>query len=190
MLLRYRDIRIFFSGDLNEKGEQFLLDRYRGRTGALVADVLKMPHHGSSDFLDAFLAAVNPAVSVVSSGDNEGYSHPRADTLGCLGRNGRGSRPLIFSTELARSPRIENLNKMKRRAERASAGTGGSATAEADAAKDRIVAVYGAINLRTDGHRIVMCQKKEAPDGQGREWDLYRLEPAGGPGALFYVPLE
>ena len=190
MLLRYRDIRIFFSGDLNEQGEEFLLNRYQGKAGALTADVFKVPHHGSSDFLDVFLAAVNPAVSIVSSGDNEGYSHPRADTLGCLGRNGRGTRPLIFSTELARSPRIETLNMRRRKTAEASVETQGSTTADIEEAKDRIVAVYGAINLRSDGHKIVMCQKKEAPDGHGREWDIYCLEPAGGPGALSYVPQE
>src|SRR5687767_14023600 len=33
------------------------------------------------------------------------YSHPRPDAVGAFGKFGRGDRPLIFSTELARSTR-------------------------------------------------------------------------------------
>src|SRR5215207_5961693 len=67
------------------------------------ADVAKACHHGSADFTDLFLRAVNPTAAIVSSGDNESYAHPRPDALGAFGKCGRGSRPLIFSTELARS---------------------------------------------------------------------------------------
>ena len=179
MVLRYNNVKIFFSGDINEKAEEFLLDRYRDTPDAFKADVFKAPHHGSSDFLDDFITAVDPAVSVVSSGDNEEFSHPRADTLGSLGKNGRGNRPLIFSTELGRSLRIETGGGKKSQPVPAPPGD--------EATKDRIVAVYGAINLRTDGHKIVMCQKKEARDSMGREWDLYRLEPKDGTGVLTYV---
>jgi hypothetical protein len=51
---------------------------------------------------------VDATVTVLSSGDNEPYSHPRPDALGALGKHGRGLRPLIFSTELARSAK-ENI---------------------------------------------------------------------------------
>ena len=39
----------------------------------------------------------------------------------------------------------------------------------------RSVDVYGAINLRTDGEKIVMAQKLEKKRGND-EWDIYRIE--------------
>ena len=45
---------------------------------------------------------------------------------------------------------------------------------------ERSVAVYGAVNLRTDGHRIVMGYKIEKPRTKDNEWDLYLLEPTAG----------
>ncbi len=186
MVLAYKNVKIFFSGDVNEKAEAFLLERYKNAPDSFAADVFKAPHHGSSDFLDTFVTAVNPAVSVVSSGDNEQYSHPRADALGSLGKRGRGDRPLIFSTELGRSLRIDSTSKPPAAPPNPAPAGGGSPSEEA--AKDRSVAVYGAINLRTDGSKVVLSQKKEARDTSGREWDLYRLEPQGGAGVLSYVP--
>lgn len=81
-------------------------------------------------FVD-FLEAVKPFATVISSGDNENYSHPRADAIGCAGRYSRGKRPLVFSTELARSYK-----------------TGGDIH-------------YGLINLRTDGDQLVLAQMLE-----------------------------
>ena len=56
-------------------------------------------------------AAMAARATVISSGDNEDYAHPRARVLGASARYGRESRapggellpPLIYSTELARS---------------------------------------------------------------------------------------
>ena len=42
---------------------------------------------------------------------------------------------------------------------------------------ERSVAVYGAINLRSDGKRIVMAQKVEAPSRVSGQWDTYLIEP-------------
>jgi hypothetical protein len=39
------------------------------------------------------------------------------------------------------------------------------------------VAVFGAINLRTDGTRIVMAQKIEAPRSPAKKWDVYAIDP-------------
>lgn len=55
----------------------------------------KACHHGSGDFRDDFLAGINALVTIISSGDNESYAHPRPDTLGAMGKAGRGTRPLI-----------------------------------------------------------------------------------------------
>lgn len=88
-------------------------------------------HHGASDFTTEFLNKVKPIATVISAGDNENYAHPSADALECAGRYTRGSRPKVFSTELARAYK-----------------TG----------KD---VHYGNINLRTNGELMIMAQMYE-----------------------------
>ncbi len=89
-------------GDLNTDSELYLMQQYKDANPFMV-DVAKSCHHGSSDFTEAFMQQVNPFATVISSGDNESFSHPRADAVGCAGKYARGSRPLVYSTELARS---------------------------------------------------------------------------------------
>jgi beta-lactamase superfamily II metal-dependent hydrolase len=191
LLLKYGDIKIFLSGDLNDKAEDYLIQQY-GSKSIFQAEVLKIAHHGSSSFSDQFMEAVKPYVSVISSGDTESYSHPRADTLGLIGKMSRGARPLIFSTELARSTPeyfsgFSNLNKDIEKLKKALLAPNladeekKKMSSELDVIKDKIlnraVAVYGAINLRTDGHNLLLCQKLEEKNPQDEEWDIYLLEP-------------
>jgi hypothetical protein len=93
--------------------------------------------------------ATEPRATVISSGDNESYSHPRADAIGCAGRFSRDffrdGRPLVFSTELARS--VDSGGKV----------------------------LYGMINLRTDGDALVMAQMKESKKASN-VWDAYVLD--------------
>jgi beta-lactamase superfamily II metal-dependent hydrolase len=98
--LTYGDFRFLFSGDLNDEAERALVKDDKDK---LQADVLKVPHHGSADFSSAFLRAVAPSVSIVSSGDENSqkeYIHPRANLVGALGRFSKLEEPLIFITEL------------------------------------------------------------------------------------------
>jgi hypothetical protein len=41
--------------------------------------------------------------------------------------------------------------------------------------KDRNVAVYGMITLRTDGEKVVLAQKLEIPGGKDNKWDIHEL---------------
>ena len=213
--LVYGNVSMLLGGDLNIPSEKYLLGHYTGAdpddasaADALVtaaratfqSDVAKACHHGSADFTDLFLRAVNAIATVVSSGDDEPHAHPRPDALGAIGRFGRGSRPLIFSTELARSAaeNIKNPHELRQRI-RALIDAREAATSEAkraaaqkklDAALDsleRSVAVYGLINLRTDGTKILLAQKLERRRPNKDEWDVHRLEPDRS-GALRYVP--
>lgn len=88
-------------GDLNVQAENHLLATVG--PAPFRVDVAKACHHGSSEFTTAFLKAVSPLMTVISSGDNQNYGHPQPDTVGAIGKHSRGSRPLVFSTELARS---------------------------------------------------------------------------------------
>jgi beta-lactamase superfamily II metal-dependent hydrolase len=214
--LAYRDVSLLLGGDLNVPAEEYLLSHYTGlavpaRTAAeeedvVVAarrtfevDVLKACHHGSADFTDVFLRAANSAAVVVSSGDAEPHCHPRPDTLGALGKHSRGARPLIYSTELARSAEenIKHPFHLRRRfLELQQAIEDAETEAEKRRARaqfeqvveqlERSVAVYGMISLRTDGHKVLFAQKLERPRSKSQKWDLHTLEP-GPDGRLRYV---
>ena len=214
--LKYKDVSVLFGGDLNSSAEMFLLQHYTGErvydTNAdkirmatagrdiFGVDIAKACHHGSADFTDVFLACLNPAATVISSGDAESHAHPRSDTLGALGFRGRGSRPLIFSTELARSTREfthredspwYQARELETRA-RASSDlqTRQDLMNQAEALnsldKKRNVTVYGSINLRSDGNRVVLAYMLEKPS-RGKRWDIYTLGRDRA-GVLRYLP--
>ncbi|MCR4435848.1 MAG: DNA internalization-related competence protein ComEC/Rec2 [Clostridiales bacterium] len=75
--LHYKEIRILFTGDIEEEEENLLL-----KNGVDVgADVLKVAHHGSStSTTPAFLDAVKPAAAVISVGRNT-FGHPSEKVL-------------------------------------------------------------------------------------------------------------
>ena len=204
--LTYGKIRMLLGGDLNIPSEKLILQKLVGEEvpsdkkkreaymkkarKRLEVDIAKSCHHGSADFSALFLEAVNPVATVISSGDNEKHSHPRAETLGAIGVNSRGERPLIYSTELARSAKEANTKpeverKKIRDAHRA-------VLKEKDLARRRklqksfnetvneivnpTVQQYGAIYVRTNGERVVMAQKFESA-GTGKQWDFAELKP-------------
>ena len=204
--LQYKNLRMLFGGDLNSSAEMFLLRHYTGknvydkkpktmREAIKIAaeifgvDIAKSCHHGSADFKDEFLEVLNAAATVVSSGDEESHAHPRCDTLGAIGRNGYGERPLVFSTELSRSAK-EFINKEDTPWFQAAIIKGKIET-ETDPVKKsqleteferlneqskiRAVTSYGAINLRSDGEKVVMAYMKEKSSRSSR-WDVYPLE--------------
>lgn len=193
--LQYRNVSVLLGGDLNTTAERRLLEHHTAAAPDPAArarevfgvDIAKVCHHGSADFLDDFLACQQPAAWVVSSGDNEPYAHPRPGTLGALGHNGRGERPLIFSTELARSPaefgkrpehlRARDASEIDAAVVRTTAGRISAEGSPAVAGYQRAIAVYGMIAVRTDGTRALISTKLERPRPGGQEWDSYRLEP-------------
>jgi competence protein ComEC len=78
-------VSILLASDIERAGEQALL-----ASGAPVdATVLKVPHHGSrTSTTPAFLAAVRPAVAVVSAGARNPYGHPDPGVLARLAATG------------------------------------------------------------------------------------------------------
>lgn len=143
--LSFGNRSFLFAGDLNSLSENYLIEKYENENPFEV-DVAKSCHHGSSDFTETFMALVNPYASVISSGDNETFSHPRADAVGCAGKYSKGTRPLVFSTELARSTDLKNKKIL-----------------------------YGMINCRCNGDKIYMSQMKEASTNTDL-WDSYEIK--------------
>ena len=68
---------------------------------------------------------------------------------------------MIYSTELARSGKeFLELDKLDLSAQKK---------------KERVVTVYGMINVRTDGNRVIFAQKLEQKATNGYTWDIHKL---------------
>jgi len=80
-LVRYGMVRFLLVGDAERAEEDWLLAHH----AQLGADVLKVGHHGSStSSSDEFLAAVHPALAVISVGAGNKYGHPSGDVIHAL----------------------------------------------------------------------------------------------------------
>jgi competence protein ComEC len=154
--LKYQEVVALFAGDLNADSSEYLMGD-QGIAQKLGAHVFKAPHHGSHDFSPLFLSAIRPQISVVSSGDEPDYGHPRAAFLGAVGRASRSERPLLFSTEIAAtfgevgpvSGGNVNLNELD-------FGDAGSNAIARWLFKRRL---HGMINVRTDGHQLYAARR-------------------------------
>lgn len=190
--LEHRISRIEEKGSTMSQAERQELFELKSDLGAIVAktrkffqvDVAKACHHGSHHFSESFLKSLNAIVTVVSSGDGDSFAHPRPDALGAFGKYGRGERPLIFSTEIGRSTKEfthvkkyldeirefdERIKKAKTESERK------KILKELEDRKDSNVATYGMITLRTNGEKVFLAQKLEAPRKESEKWDIHEL---------------
>ncbi len=71
---------MLFTGDMGEKGEMQLLERYRSQLSQI--NVLKTAHHGSKySSCGAFLDVVSPSWAVISYGENNTYGHPHQEVM-------------------------------------------------------------------------------------------------------------
>jgi hypothetical protein len=141
--------RILLTGDINRECQEALLADYAGQVDEFACDVGKACHHGSADVAFDFLKAMNAAVTIFSSGDGEDYDHPRPTIVAASAISGHiqmdGEElltPLIYATELARSIKIDHGDKPG--APNTVAGL-----------------VYGLVNVRTDGKRILCATRDE-----------------------------
>jgi competence protein ComEC len=76
--LTWGEVSFLLPGDLQAAGEEALLRQ----GGALRSTVLKVAHHGSANATgDPFLAAVRPAVAIISVGGDNWFGHPSPRAL-------------------------------------------------------------------------------------------------------------
>ena len=170
--LSYGGFSFLFSGDLNDEASRFLAREHNKGTLNLRSEVFKVPHHGSADFSGAFIQAVSPIVSCVSSGDENArkeYIHPRATLMGALGKWSRVPEPLIFVTELVAFFQTEGPCRLKddKAAKKRGPFFGFSRTA------------YGLVKTRTDGHRFFVYT--DSGNVQMKEAYAYQLDSSGVP---------
>lgn len=163
--LSYGRVNFLFSGDLNDESGRALTAAHNRGEINLQAEVFKVPHHGSADFSGAFLQAVAPVVSVVSSGDDNArveYIHPRATLVGALGRYSRLEEPLVFVTELVAffnyegpvRPEFHQLDDQDVCVIKDNAAVLNPRARKQFIAFSR--AAFGIVKIRTDGRRLLV----------------------------------
>lgn len=75
-----RDFTMLFTGDIEEKAEKEILQKYKN-SNILDCDILKVAHHGSkSSSIQEILEKITPKVAVIGVGENN-YGHPNKDVL-------------------------------------------------------------------------------------------------------------
>ncbi|MBR5659695.1 MAG: ComEC/Rec2 family competence protein [Lachnospiraceae bacterium] len=86
--IEYKGQRLLFCGDISDTVERRLVERGED----LMADVLKVAHHGSPHTSgDAFVEAVRPKIALISVGKNN-YGHPAPEVLTRLAMTGSDIR--------------------------------------------------------------------------------------------------
>ncbi|MFO0826871.1 MAG: hypothetical protein U0572_01880 [Phycisphaerales bacterium] len=187
LLLRvdYGSSRILLTGDLNATSQLALMQDYAGEMMEFQCDVAKACHHGSEDVSYAFLQAMRPGVTVISSGDNEGYDHPRPSIIAASAlaghvevRDDRVVTPLVYSTELARSVDLGHVAGLRVKSEdgksestwkgkdlhRATTDLVGCKRKSTTLDRAMVVGglIYGLVNVRTDGTKILCATLDES----------------------------
>ena len=98
LLMQFGQLKVFFSGDLEENTESSILES-RLITGV---DILKVAHHGSkTSSSQAFLSRVQPETAVISLGENNQFNHPSPEVIERLNR---------FSQHIFRTDQAGELN--------------------------------------------------------------------------------
>ena len=170
--MRYGGFSYLFSGDLNDEAGRFLTVEHNKGNLDLTAEVFKVPHHGSADFSGAFVQAVAPIVSVVSSGDESArkeYIHPRATLMGALGKCSRVAEPLVFVTELVAFFQMEGWARVSDKAKDKKRGEFFAFSRTA----------FGIVKTRTDGRRLMVYT--DSGNVKLKEVYAYALDEAGVP---------
>jgi hypothetical protein len=187
--LDYGRFRMVLTGDLNKASQASLLADFAGQAQAFECDVAKACHHGSNDVSYRFLQAMRAAATVISSGDNEGHDHPRPAIIAASATSGFQQfdgedliTPLIFSTELARSIDLAGAHRLEVTNAQGNTQTLG----EAQIARTKVGfkagdtpqplretklvrgLIYGLVNVRTDGSRILCATRDE----NSKEWRI------------------
>ncbi len=203
VLLRidYGRAKILLTGDLNRHSQRALLADYAGEHEVFACDVAKACHHGSDDVSHNFLSAMKAAVTVISSGDTEKHDHPRPSIVAASAvtghvevKNDRLVTPLVYSTELARSLNLgrvsevtgnvngkattwqgQALSRVEVEAKVTKAGDLNPSTVTRKLDRAFIVTglIYGLVNVRTDGERILCATLNEGSN----TWDVKSVTP-------------
>lgn len=191
--LDYGSVRILLTGDLNKRSQKRYLIDYKNQLQEFASDVAKTCHHGSEDYSFKFLLRINAGMTVVSSGDNESYGHPRPSVLSASVLSGdkiikrdKIVTPLIYSTEISRSINLSMLNKIMKKGYVVNGDQIDITLTSKDnpeiyfKLKSKLrkksfdstqIAggiIYGLVNVRTDGKKILCATRDE----KTKSWEI------------------
>jgi hypothetical protein len=190
--LDYKSVRILLTGDLNAESQKNILAFYEKNESELASDIVKSCHHGSDDCSFEFLTHISAGATIISSGDSEGHCHPRPSIVAASGITGHKTirydkivTPLVYSTEISRSYKIGRMEQLKiidtgeifnHRTKinvtykETNAGDLRPSTKTKSFWDKKIVGgiIYGLVNVRTDGSKILCATKSE----KGNDWDI------------------
>ena len=140
------------------------------------AHILKAPHHGSHEFSYNWFEAVNPQISVVSSGDMRDHGHPRANFLAAVGKTSRTKEgSLLFSTEIA-ATFVEVGQKVQKNLKLTDKQKKLLSKKDSKILKGLFIRkLHGMINVRTDGKTMFAARRY----GKKDQWELYsKISPS------------
>lgn len=187
----YGNFKLLLTGDLNAGSQLQLLESHAGNEHLFQSDVAKSCHHGSDDCSLSFLQHVNAGATIISSGDSENHDHPRPSIVAASALTGfqeiKGDRlitPLVYSTEISRSyklgkpyqvdiagkPSIHDMSTVNVLTKEVNAGDLNPQKKQRKLDKAYIVngIVYGLVNVRTDGNKIICATLNE----KSEEWEV------------------
>ena len=80
--LNYKKFDMLFVGDIEEKAENKILEKYKNEEKRLKADVLKIAHHGSkTSSTEEFIKKVLPKNAIIGVGKNNLFGHPSMEVI-------------------------------------------------------------------------------------------------------------
>lgn len=80
--LKYKDISMLFTGDIEETAEKQILQEYKNNLQVFKSAILKVGHHGSkTSSTQAFLEAVKPRIALIGVGENNKFGHPNDEVI-------------------------------------------------------------------------------------------------------------
>ena len=81
MKLNYNNFSMMFTGDIEKKAEEEILETYKNLK-ILESDILKVAHHGSkTSTTDEFLSRVKPKIALIGVGKDNMFNHPSNTTI-------------------------------------------------------------------------------------------------------------
>lgn len=99
LLITYGDTRFLFTGDIGNRAQTRIADKYQNEADEPFSiDLMKMPHHGAyTGALYRFLRTFMPKYAVISVGAGNSYRHPDQRTLDLL--DNKTWKPTVFRTD-------------------------------------------------------------------------------------------
>jgi len=108
MMVVYNGIRILMTGDIDQDGEEAVMDAFEDKNKeVLKCDILKVPHHGSKYSMgSSFIEYTNPNCGIIQVGKNN-FGHPSSCVLEkCMERD-----IIVFRNDLHGAVGIQSKNR-------------------------------------------------------------------------------